>query len=101
MTEDEVIEKFGDVVLRDLCDRRGIRHAIESCDDDIQQEIKEAIGRAILSLLPSLGLVMVPVEASDFMLVEGEKAWESDNHGVPDIWSRMLRASPFYKGERG
>lgn len=35
----ELVEKVAALIRRDLTDRRGIRQAIEQCDDEIQQEI--------------------------------------------------------------
>ena len=85
MTEDEVIEKMA-------------RAMAESDLEDYMEDHRryDARARAIVSLLPSLGLVLVPVEATERML---DVVDERDDFGP--AYNAMLRASPFYKGERG
>jgi len=38
----ESTEKIIEGIWNDLCDRRGIKHELQGCDPDIQQEIKDA-----------------------------------------------------------
>jgi hypothetical protein len=52
-------ERIAKAILKDLSDRRGIRHALECVDDDVMQEIREALADAVLSelLTPTEGMV--------------------------------------------
>jgi hypothetical protein len=52
-------ERIAMAILKDLSDRRGIRHALECVDDDVMQEIREALANAVLSELekPTEGMV--------------------------------------------
>lgn len=102
MTEDEVIEKIVQAQY-DLEFGHGAFAAEKATRIEMGMKWPTASfsmlfvkARAILSLLPSLGLVMVPVEATEEMCAQGELMLAE-----ADIWTAMLRASPFYKGERG
>jgi hypothetical protein len=61
-------ERIAQAILKDLSDRRGIRHALECVDDDVMQEIREALADAVLSelLTPTEGMVfemqMAPIK---------------------------------------
>jgi hypothetical protein len=52
-------ERIAQAILKDLSDRRGIRHVLECVDDDVMQEIREALADAVLSelLTPTKGMV--------------------------------------------
>jgi hypothetical protein len=52
-------ERICRAILKDLSDRRGIRHALECVDDDVMQEIREALADAVLDELmkPTDGMV--------------------------------------------
>jgi hypothetical protein len=42
-----------EAIVRDICDRRGLGQEFESCDDDIQDEIRETWTQIIQNVLDS------------------------------------------------
>jgi len=46
----------GMAIWKDLTDRRGVKHELERCDPEIQQEIIETIGRKAIAAYESTGL---------------------------------------------
>ena len=49
-------------IIKDLSDRRGLKHAWETIDADIQDEIKAEWAGCIGSAIKAAGLAVVPVE---------------------------------------
>lgn len=119
MTEDEVIEKMARAIRDGLNDDGtfDVRSPDECSLDDQEQAEWDAVcrsARAIPSLLPSLGLVVVPVEAvtktTDYLnrleaaMVEHDLDIQITQCAPPSLVAEQLSeaaASPFYKGERG
>lgn len=44
----EMVERVADAILLDLTDRSGFGNSWDSCDDEIKNEIRKAIGRAAI-----------------------------------------------------
>lgn len=52
MTDDEreaLVERIGSAILVNLCDRRGIKHALHDIDRDVMDEIRTTLGTIALS----------------------------------------------------
>lgn len=44
-----LVERIGSAILVNLCDRRGIRHALHDIDRDVMDEIRTTLGTIALS----------------------------------------------------
>lgn len=101
MIPDELIEAMARAV-RDGLNEDGtfdVRSPDQCSLDDQEQGEWDAVcraTRAILDLLPTLGLAVVPVEATEGMRKEAHIA-RVDGGTFADCWEASLRASPFYK----
>jgi hypothetical protein len=98
----KVVAAISTAVMNDLLNRGGIRQVFDSIDEEIMDEIREAIGTAALDALHGIARV-VPIEATKAMIKEAHSAWDAHiydgiDYGADDTFRVMAERGDLTKG---